>query len=76
LNFEKKDPPVVPEHDRDECCLKPTKGILDREKNRKNAQSNQKRDAKKKKEVKLKLSAPFPQIVVAPQIVEATTRTG
>jgi hypothetical protein len=51
------------------------KAILDGEKNRKNAKSKLKRDAKKNEEGKLK-PAQSPQIVVvAPQIVAATTRT-
>jgi hypothetical protein len=65
----------VPEEYRDECCPKPTQAILDTEKKRKNAKSKQKRHDKKEKEGKLKLSAPSPQIVGAPQILVATTRT-
>jgi hypothetical protein len=56
----KKYHPLVPEEYGDECCPKPTKAILDAEKNRKNAESKLKSDEKKKKEEKLKLSALSP----------------
>jgi hypothetical protein len=39
----------VPEEYGDECCRRPSKTILDAEKNRKNAKKKLKRDAKKKK---------------------------
>jgi hypothetical protein len=68
----KKYRPFVPEKYHEECCPKPTKVILDGEKNRKNAKRKLKREAKKKNEGKLK-SAPSPQIVAAQQIVAATT---
>jgi hypothetical protein len=62
----KKYRPLVPEEYRDECCPMPTKEVLDGEKNRKNAKSKLKRDAKKVKEGKLKS---------APIVVATTART-
>ena len=65
----KKYRPLVPEEHREECCPMPSKEILDGEKNRKNAKSKMKRDAKKKKEGKPLMSAPSPQTVAATSTV-------
>ena len=62
----KKYRPLVPVEYQDEGCPMPTKEVLDGEKNRKNAKSKLKRDAKKEKEAKLKS---------APIVVATTART-